>query len=169
MYTYVYRQYCIVGLYLYVDLNTLLVDMRIFIKQSYRTVGLNVSYYSWVTCTYVCTYSNLFVIHCKCIPYESYMIDTHVAYQIMFIYKNIYVGIRIFIYISNLHPGLGGLFAGAQARVLMSALFGGIGFASFEACKKKLGTRCIYIFVWMSLYININTFFGVHYSTRIED
>ena len=35
--------------------------------------------------------------------------------------------------------GIGGLFAGVQARVLMSALFGGVGFATFEACKKKLG------------------------------
>jgi Mitochondrial carrier protein len=35
--------------------------------------------------------------------------------------------------------GLGGLFAGVQARVLMSALFGGVGFASFEACKRHLG------------------------------
>mmetsp|Transcript_1409 Transcript_1409/g.1547 ORF Transcript_1409/g.1547 Transcript_1409/m.1547 type:complete len:361 (-) Transcript_1409:14-1096(-) len=37
--------------------------------------------------------------------------------------------------------GVRGLFAGAQARVLMSALFGGVGFASFEACKKKLGVE----------------------------
>jgi Mitochondrial carrier protein len=35
--------------------------------------------------------------------------------------------------------GLKGLFAGVQARVLMSALFGGVGFASFEACKRQLG------------------------------
>ena len=35
--------------------------------------------------------------------------------------------------------GVGGLFAGVQARVLMSALFGGVGFASFEACKRHLG------------------------------
>ena len=35
--------------------------------------------------------------------------------------------------------GIGGLFAGVQARVLMSALFGGVGFATFEACKKRLG------------------------------
>lgn len=35
--------------------------------------------------------------------------------------------------------GMGGLFAGVQARVLMSALFGGVGFATFEACKKRLG------------------------------
>jgi hypothetical protein len=39
-----------------------------------------------------------------------------------------------------LHAGVKGLFAGAQARVLMSALFGGVGFASFEACKKRLGS-----------------------------
>lgn len=37
--------------------------------------------------------------------------------------------------------GMGGLFAGVQARVLMSALFGGVGFATFEACKRYLGVE----------------------------
>ena len=35
--------------------------------------------------------------------------------------------------------GVKGLFVGIQARLLMSSLFGGIGFASFELCKQKLG------------------------------
>ena len=35
--------------------------------------------------------------------------------------------------------GFKGLFVGIQARLLMSSLFGGIGFASFELCKQQLG------------------------------
>ena len=35
--------------------------------------------------------------------------------------------------------GVKGLFVGIQARLLMSSLFGGIGFASFELCKQQLG------------------------------
>ena len=35
--------------------------------------------------------------------------------------------------------GVKGLFKGVQARVLMSALFGSVGFATFELCKSRLG------------------------------
>ena len=35
--------------------------------------------------------------------------------------------------------GISGLFVGAQTRLLSSALFGGVGFASFEICKHHLG------------------------------
>ena len=35
--------------------------------------------------------------------------------------------------------GVAGLFVGVQARLLMSALFGGVGFASFELVKQRLG------------------------------
>lgn len=34
--------------------------------------------------------------------------------------------------------GVNGLFAGAQARLLYSAAFGGVGFACFEACKQAV-------------------------------
>lgn len=37
--------------------------------------------------------------------------------------------------------GMAGLFVGIQARLLMSSLFGGVGFAAFELCKKRLGVE----------------------------
>jgi Mitochondrial carrier protein len=35
--------------------------------------------------------------------------------------------------------GLHGLYAGVQARLLYSAVFGGVGFSCYEACKKVVG------------------------------
>lgn len=35
--------------------------------------------------------------------------------------------------------GIGGLYAGGEIRILFATVFGGIGFASYEACKKLIG------------------------------
>ena len=40
-----------------------------------------------------------------------------------------------------LSEGLSGLFVGIQARLLVSVLFGGVGFSTFELCKKRLGVE----------------------------
>jgi Mitochondrial carrier protein len=37
--------------------------------------------------------------------------------------------------------GVSGLFVGVKARLLLSALFGGVGFASFEWFKRRLGVE----------------------------
>ena len=39
------------------------------------------------------------------------------------------------------NEGMAGLFVGIQARLLMSSLFGGVGFAAFELCKRRLGVE----------------------------